>query len=685
MKALLSIFLGLCIATQVVAQQGTRTSKTFPKSNLAVWKQYQNDTVRLRWMPIEATHWIDNNSIGYVIERAEVVKGKAPLFKRLTTQPLRPTFSSPNSAEDKAAAKVINGDPVATSIDNKLGQLEASQLIMRHLTASLIAFKSFKTAQKMGLGFTDTHLEKAKTYVYRIYSATSGLHAENKVDTAYVAINTARNTTQKLPPNLQKEEHEKTVLLTWPAASYLSDFVLYHIEKSEDGRKYKRISDLPIMYSNKDLKVAFFKDSLAQNYRPCLYRLVGITPFGNWVTSPISILAMGRDRTPPSQPQIEVAKHLGGSKVEIKWKMPVADTDLKGFWVSRAKNVSSTYEKVGRFIPKDSTRVVDYKADPNSANHYKVVAVDTAGNERASFPVYVAMNDTVAPAAPKGLMAKVITDKVNKEGVVTLTWRRNTEIDVQGYYVYFANDPDHEFSQITKRMVADTVLKDTITLQSLTKNVYYKVVAVDKHFNISEFSGAVLAKRPDIINPVAPLITEATVKEDNTVTIRWQRSPSNDVTEYQLYRREATKEWVKVKSFKSPEVFVDKLQTDAIFEYSIKVVDESGLMSELSMVKTAKRLPRNWVGETPVLKVTYNKESKKNLLTWFYPQRTSYRMAIYRAEAKQGYQLVGFADASKAQFVDKPLQPDRYKYVLKVVFSDGQESPFSVPVEVKML
>lgn len=685
MKIIFIFICGLCMAFVSVAQKGVVVPKNIPKSTLSVWRQVKNDTVRLRWMPIEATDWVANNSAGYVVERAEVVKGKALVFKRLTAQPLRPTFSTPNSVEDKAAAKIINVEPVTTSIDNKLGQQEASQLTMRHLTASLIAFKSFKTAQKMGLGYTDSNFEKSKTYVYRIYSATAGFQVEKKADTAYVAINAARNTTRRLPPHLQKEELEKTVLLTWPAASYLKDFVLYHVEKSEDGKTYKRISSSPVMYSNKALKIAYFKDSLTQNYRPCLYRLIGITPFGELVTAPTFIMAMGRDRTPPSQPQIQSTRHLGGTRVEIKWTMPAHEGDLKGFWVSRAQNVSSQYEKVGRFVSKDSTRVVDYKADPTAANHYRVVAVDTAGNERASFPAYVAMNDTVVPAAPKGLMAKVITDKANKAGVVTLTWRRNIEMDVQGYYVYFANDPDHEFSQITKRMVADTVFKDTITLQSLTKNVYYKVVAVDKHFNISEFSAGAPAKRPDIIRPVAPLITEVAVKEDNTVSIRWQRSPSNDVVEYQLYRRESGKEWVKVKTFKSPEVFVDKLQSESVFEYFIQVVDDNGLVSEPSITKTAKRLPRSWATEAPVLKVTYNKESKQNLLTWLYPQRTSYRIAIYRAEAKQGYHLIGFAKASESQFVDKPLQSDRYKYVLKVLFSDGQESPFSAAVEVKML
>jgi uncharacterized protein len=667
-----------------------KAKKVVIKNGLGVSQQFRNDTVRLRWMPIEATQWILNNQRGYFVERGEVVKGQKVLFKKLTEKPILPARkdAKTQSEEEYVGLKSIHEESIQTSLDDKLGEDVANQLLLRHLVGTMTAFKSFGAAQKMGLGFTDVGVQKNKRYVYRVFPNLVRVKGEPPIDTTYALVNTSKNAAQKLPPMLDKEELEKSVFITWPARNYLKEFILYHIEKSEDGTNFKRVSTSPIMYSNSKLKIAYFKDSLTQNYRPYLYRLVGMTPFGEWITSQMPIMAMGRDKTPPAQPIIESAKHVGGSKVEIKWKMPASEGDLKGFWIGRASGVSSKYNKITTsLLPKSTTKITDFKADLTGTNHYMVYAVDTSGNERASFPTYVALTDSLPPASPKGLVAKATTDKEKKIGIVTITWRNNKEKDLQGYYVYFANDPDHEFSQITKRMLSDSVFRDTITLKSLTKNVFYKVVAVDKHFNISNFSEVTMAKRPDIIKPIAPLITNIKIK-DNTATIDWQRSPSNDVIEYRLYRREQTKSWVKVKTFQGKELsnrrFIDNLQTDNVYEYYVEVADESGLISEPSPIKTARRPRLLVLADSPEPTITYNEESKQNLITWKYKGKGFYKIAVYRAEGKGGYRILGFAGLDDSQFIDRRLQIGDFKYALKAIHDNGQESRFSEPVMVKI-
>ena len=666
-----------------------KTKRVVAKNGLGVWQQFRNDTVRLRWIPVEATQWILNNQRGYFVERGEVVKGQKVVFKKLTERPILPARkdAKTQSEEEYVGLKSIHEEGIQTSLDDKLGEDVANQLLLRHLVGTMTAFKSFRAAQKMGLGFIDVSVQKGKQYAYRVFPNQIRTKGEPPIDTTYILVNTNKNSTTKQPPMLSKEELEKSVFLTWPARNYLKEFILYHVEKSEDGTNFKRVSTSPIMYSDSKSKVAHFKDSLTQNYRPYLYRLVGMTPFGEWITSQMPIMAMGRDKTPPAQPIIESAKHIGGSKVEIRWKMPVNEGDLKGFWIGRASGVSSKYNKITALLSQNTTKITDLRADLTGTNHYMVYAVDTSGNERASFPTYVALTDSLPPAAPKGLVAKAIADKANKTGVVTITWKNNKEKDLQGYYVYFANDPDHEFSQITKQMLADTIFRDTITLRSLTKNVFYKVVAMDKHFNISDFSAVAIAQRPDIIPPVVPLITDLTVK-DSTATVVWQRSPSNDVVEYRLYRREQGKEWVKMKTFRGAQLstrqFEDaNLKTGIRYEYSLDVMDESGLISDRSPLRVARALPPLFLPNPPEPEVTYIDESKENQLTWNYAATGKYKIAIYRADNQKGYQLLGFAYPKDSQYLDKPRQAGRYKYMMRAIHDNGKQTQWSKEVTIQ--
>ncbi len=74
-------------------------------------------------------------------------------------------------------------------------------------------------------------------------------------------------------------------------------------------------------------------------------------------------------------------------------------------------------------------------------------------------------------------------------------------MDIRGFNVFYSNKPDHEFSLLTKTPLTDTVFRDTISLKTLTKKIYYKVVAVDYNSNYSKFSQILELKRPDVVPP----------------------------------------------------------------------------------------------------------------------------------------------------------------------------------------
>ena len=692
-KAPVLVFFMILQSMVLVMAQTKRPQTAAPPSlskklkDLAIWHLYRNDSLHLLWIPVKSGNWVKYNEVGYHVERAERLKGRIKVYTKLTTNPIRPVSAqnwNPDSPESSVAKKALYEVNAKDTINDFAGRKLANQQNFRHTIAMMVVFKSKKIAQQMGLSFVDTGQKRNTRYVYKIYP---NLPKSEKFDTTYIAVETYKPTIVKHPPILKAESLEHGVALSWPSTQYATDFIMYHVERSVNGVQYEKLTDTPHFQGDARLSESSFKDSLTQNYRPYLYRLVGMTPFGEWITSQMPVMAMGSDKTPPAQPIIESAKHVGGSKVEIKWKMPVNEGDLKGFWVGRASGVSSKYNKIAGLLPRDVNTVSDLNADITGTNHYMVFAVDTAGNERASFPTYVTLVDSLPPAAPQGLAAKVTADKKTSMGIVSLAWSRNTEKDLQGYYVYFANDPDHEFSQVTKRVVSDTTFSDTITLKSLTKKVFYKVVAVDKHFNISGFSEVLFAKRPDIIKPIAPLITSVQVK-DSIAIIEWQKSPSNDVIEYRLYRREKSNEWSKLVSFSGGDIptlrFVDRLTTNFVYEYYVEVVDESGLVSDPSPSKTTQRRYTALLFQSPQVSVTYNDQRKINVITWRYQGTGQYRLTIYRAEGRGGYQMIGSVSAKDNEFIDNPQSQGKYRYAAKAIHEDGRESRFSEPVQIKM-
>ena len=85
------------------------------------------------------------------------------------------------------------------------------------------------------------------------------------------------------------------------------------------------------------------------------------------------------------------------------------------------------------------------------------------------------------PAAPVGLKGRI-----EKTGLVYLSWDANKEDDVKGYKVYFANAADHVFTQITTEPDSLNNFVDSITLKTLTKDIWYKIAAVDYNNNHSD-------------------------------------------------------------------------------------------------------------------------------------------------------------------------------------------------------
>lgn len=706
------IFFALYLIPSI--SMGQTTSKPTSKKvaephvqSLNMIAAYYGDSVILRWAPANWQVWQAGIAGGYIVERYELTlpanyltekdpkKKKKPVLnekskKILTTQALKPMaaeewkklFDSGDSTS-AIAAQMIYGkkkDAVGTK-DVAPGKVldalnEQQNLLSMGL---LVADRSSNVAKGMALSFVDKTIEKNKGYIYKVYIQNTDKSL--KLDSTGAIVQTFKSDEIPSMVELKAEEDDKRIVLKWDRFSSSVYFSSYLIERSSDGGKsFSMLTKYAFtpMIDNED-NTSFWSDSIPENYKKYEYRVTGITPFG-MKGKPNTIRCMGRDRTAPLFPMNVVATHVSGTKVQITWDKNTTDSDLLGYFVGKGEQLKGPFRPLSNDRLSTATNsYIDENANPNGLNYYVVAAIDTAGNTVASNPAYVIIKDETPPAQPVGV--KAIADST---GLVQLTWSIGEDPDLLGYLVYIANDSTHIFSPVSKELIPINAFLDTITLHSLTENVYYKVVALDKHKNVSIPSKIVEVARYDTIAPVQPVFNDFKVS-DTLVKIFWNKSTSTDVTSQLLYRKEAEGDWVLLtKLDKSIDKYVDhSVKSKVEYQYAISVVDEAGNASPKSYPLKARPYGKMVdLSETP--KVVFYESEHKIEVTWkknIYPGK----MLIYRNYNKNGLVLYKSVDAKDGIFTDKNLnKAGEYEYAIKIQSPDGTMSNLSPITGIKI-
>jgi fibronectin type 3 domain-containing protein len=541
--------------------------------------------------------------------------------------------------------------------------------------ALFLADQSAFFATGLGLRYTDKDFVKGKSYVYVVYARTDSKIARS--DTSAVLINTSEITPIPEMPKVLIDEQDRTVKFTWNRQIASANFTGYFYERSEDrGKTYKRLNRQPYTQLTSETKpvnnsTIELNDSLPANYKPYYYRITGITAFGDYGKPTPPLPVMGRDRTPPSPPGQISAINLHNTLVKISWIKRLHEPDFSGYLIGRGENATGPYMPlVLNPLPVSATEFTDTTAVLHGTNYYVVSAIDTAGNAGVSIPAYVIMTDTIPPAKPVGLAGNIDTS-----GIVHIHWKRGEEPDLMGYLVYSANDSKHIFTPVTKDFLADNTFADSINLATLTKHIYYKVVAFDKNRNPGVYSDALELKRPDKVSPVAPVFNDFQLT-DSTVVLRWITSNSDDVASQILYRREKGKDWVSyAKLTVKINSFIDHaVKKQTWYEYSLEAIDDAGLHSQKSFPVNVRTYDSGRRRDISAFIVTKSPDGKSLQLSWKYSEKGDYWFIIYRSI--NGKELMTYKNLSLDQhsLTDSNLTTGTYKYSIKAVYKDGGES-----------
>lgn len=654
-------------------------------ASLRVLAKSSKDSVVLRWAPTKSGPWKAYNSIGYVVERMNIDEGNT--FEKLTPSPLKPwsidewkARSRPEQQFSAIAVQCLYGRlsvPNATSSLNAL--VDASQEFEnKYGFALLAADNDAHTANGLALRFVDKTAKEGKTYLYRI--STARKDSIFIIDTGYVAVTVGAS--EPLPPisTLKADEREGKVMLQWK--NPLMFYSGFHVYKKSGG-KIEQLTKTPLVAMTpsyaKETQDPYYEDTTAGYYTNNTYIVRGVDPFGDY-SEPAEIMAMGKDKTPPPIPSVNKPL-VFGKAVSLTWEVKNPVPDLRGFIIERSDSLYGNFKPITtKLLDKDARAYLDTLVNPDEP-FYNIIAIDTAGNLSENFPIYAEIIDTLPPSVPK-----YISGTIDTNGIVKLLWNLGKERDLLGYRVLWANDSTHEFTQRTNLVLQDTVFYDSIAVKTLTKDIYYKLVAVDTRYFHSEATPIIRLRRPDVLPPEAPLFTDVFVT-DSSVVLRWAHSRSDDVKEQLLYKRkQGEKEWKVFKKFESTlEEFKDtSVVKRSVYEYQLQAVDSSNLKSPLSTPVTGRPYDTGYRPPIENLRLEYNEKTGKLEVRWTYVgiRNEKYWFVVYRGLEDYPLKQLFAVDAKDRSWTDGTLVgKGRYRYAIRVMSPLG-ESPMSEIKEI---
>ncbi len=685
---LLTILCCGLFGTQLLAQQ--------KRGGVSAIARSSEQEILLRWAPKDPMTWKLANKYGYTIERftigqnGQVDSTGQWLRVVLTQQPVKPwpleqwESMATKDAYAAIAAQAIYGETFEVTAPTGdvvafINQVKEEK--NRFGFALFAADHSLDAAQASGLRWKDTAVRKGEEYLYRIAVAP---HPGNlPIDTALVTAQAVVPPPLPEPQEVSVRFGDHVASISWNGFYFSHEYVSYVVEKSEEGKIFSPVNDLPIVSGDRpdgESQQVMLMDSLAQNGKRYYYRVRGITAFSEAGPPSAVVSGVGVVSLAEVYPSIDTVLVASNQSALIQWSFP---EDMKkhvtGYQVVRSASLNGAYQPLHQGLIGPAVFSFKDKA-PLSTSYYRVKAMGADSTFTGSVPSMLALEDSLPPVLPVRFEGKVNTD-----GEVLLHWSESISSDILGYRLYRANDLKEEFMMISAQTIKDTAYVDRILVATLTEQVYYKLVAIDRHFNVSDYSEALILKRPDVVPPVAAQLTSVTAINTG-IQLLWAASPSTDLSGYVLLRNQGnTAGYQVLKEFAvgdSTYTFLDSLvKPNTTYRYILRTIDDDGLnAAHPSTPVTA--LDAQSPDEIKNLTPRVDREKRQIVLRWTKSSDKSisgYR--IFRAAGQEPLRHYQYSSHQETLFLDRQIQiSKRYRYAVQALFEDGSESRLSMEV-----
>lgn len=682
--------LALCCVIPGAAQNTSPGAATIQ----LIAKAY-GDSVVLRWAPSSAAAWQALNTTGYRILRLQQNSSDGK-WAVLTEKLLPLSLDAMKKSLDRdnryaaIAAQALHGKNLYAEKKGMAPAVAQQADILNNRFALTVqcADYSAPVARAVALGWVDRTATKGTAYIYKVEPAGQ-IKDVAIVPMSLIVVNQPTENVLK-PEGLFALAADRKAELQWPR-NQAENYSGFSVERSEDGKTFRPLHASPFFTSLPDTTLSLqdsiverltellrynhlFIDSLQQNYHTYYYRIRGINAFAEWSAWSDAVTVSGRDLTPPSSVLLGTPEVAGKKTLKLNWAKDVKEKDFAGYYVYRARTVDGNYRLLTpTALPVNTVQFTDTGAFAHGPNFYIVAASDTAGNQNASLPVMGILPDTTAPHGPRGLQGNI-----DSLGLVHLAWQPNTDEDLKGYKVYFSHAPDQSFVQLTLYPGAEHQFTDSITLKTLTKKIYYRVVAVDQNNNHSDYSEILELKKPDLVPPTPPIILNAEVLP-RSVRLSFSNSASTDAVSYTVVRKEGSNDWKNIaqlthKAGTDNFSFNDTTITHGVvYQYAARTKDEDGLESPLCTPVTTQLRGTVELNEIRFTQAVYDEQQKAVVLKWNYSASDAYHFVIYRAVS--GGVLERYRTLQKGTLEWKDLQVEAitggYRYAIQAVHANN--------------
>lgn len=625
-----------------------------------------------------ALRWNTNNHLlfhqlckeGVVIDRLILNdKNKAESdWKRVTSDTIKAwplqRFNQPNILKDSGKiiiAQCLYGQSTIKSSVNFFETLKSQdeESENKYFIASLYASLNPENAAVAGIGFEDNiTVDATKKYVYRIipkYVETQ------KLDTGFVVVLGADVNSSAEVLHVKPISLDRSVLLKWP--SKINHFTAYVIEHSTDGVNFQKVHKNYYVAKIDTLNnepYYNFLDSIP-NYTKYFYRITGINSFGDRYVSKDTIIGMAQDLTPP-QPVL-LTYEQKDRNIIFKWDKPT-DKDIETMYLITGKNYNandSAITKQGLPINKNSFTL--QLPEKYSAGYYRILLIDSNKNHNYSNQVYVFMPDHVPPATPQNF-----TGKIDTTGNIIFAWNGdNTEL-LRGYKILMANDPTHAYIPITD-LIQDTTYSYKTTLKTLSKNVYFKVVAVDGSYNHSQSTEAIAIKRPLKIKPEKPVFLSF-YNGVNGITLVWSNANLDNFKHFELKRKDKEgSNWSVIQRTQNTTYTDTTAVLGKEYIYTLQLVSNENIYSDdapfITLVVNKKNIDEK-------IALSLSRTEKNIMLQWIMPQKRVKYFLLYKNSGK-GLTMYKNIEAGKTSFTET-INEAGLEYGLKVMYEDNIQS-----------
>ncbi|MDB5229752.1 MAG: hypothetical protein JWN76_557 [Chitinophagaceae bacterium] len=631
-----------------------------------------NNKVYLRWFLGNATQWHSANKLGFNIERAGGINGS---FVKLNNEPIKPISETEADKYDKKSSAYQTMLFVNHQPDYSQPDAEKSE---DALYTMFIVQSSYKRENAILAGslFVDSTIVSGVKYTYRVSVANVDAI---KQKLAVYSVQEPNN--MPVMPALQVDFGNRVANLKWDIKPVMGDYFAVIVERSEDSVNFTPLTDHPLISSLQDgntkepdpsKKIMRYQDKGLENDQVYYYRIKGTNMFG--IESPPGAVVSGSCSNDLSAVPTILTVDTLEKKFILAWSMPDSVKKLvRGYeiWVSKT-NLDSSYHKVLEFpVRTDLRAVFDYKPDPS--NYFVIKAMGVKRDQvMESAPYLYQLKDSIPPAVPKGLIGTV-----DNKGVVTLKWKMNTEPDFLGYRIFRSFTNRKSYAVLNGTPFATTGFKDTLSLNQLNSNVYYRIVALDNRFNESAQSDSIHINRPDTIPPAPASIKNIAVVENKSIQVNWAKSFSSDVKNYLLFRKDGTDSssaWKQLVELSNGDTsYLDKnIQGATDYAYKIQAVDFGNLKSNFSApfnVKVAKADAKNKAINNLNAYVSHDKQYIE--LNWSVTKTDIQEYIIYRSvnNNDQDVSLIATIPADKKIFDDNDVKLNSvYTYYIKAIY-----------------